>query len=123
VLLIRRAIKGAKLDADLHVVKDGEQAVRFFDETDRDDAAPCPALVVLDINLPKKQGGEVLQHMRRSRRCGATRVIAISTSDILRDRENMIKLGANRFFKKPSEYADFMKLGDMIKDLLGEGLK
>src|SRR5260370_34254737 len=54
VFLIRAAIAAANIHADLHVVKDGEQAVRFFDETDGDDAAPCAALVLLAINLTRK---------------------------------------------------------------------
>ena len=43
--------------------------MRFFDRADADADMPCPALVILDINLPKKQGGEVLKHMRESRKC------------------------------------------------------
>src|SRR5271154_3874252 len=118
VFLIRRAIKVANLDA-VYVVRDGEQAIRFFDEADGDEAAPCPGLVILDINLPRKQGTEVLQHMRKSRRCGGALVIAVSTSNSERDREEMAKLGANAYFRKPSHYAEFMKLGDMVKELLG----
>jgi chemotaxis family two-component system response regulator Rcp1 len=121
VFLIRAAIAGANIHADLHVVKDGEQAVRFLDEADGDDAAPSPALVILDINLPRKHGGEVLQHMRKSRRSFAALVIAVSTSDSAKDREEMTKLGANSYFHKPSEYADFMKLGNIVKELLSTG--
>jgi two-component system, chemotaxis family, response regulator Rcp1 len=118
VFLIRSAIQAANIEADLHVLKDGEQAVRFFDQADGDDAAPCPVLVILDINLPRKHGGEVLQHIRKSRRCGGGLVIAISTSDSARDREDMTKLGANGYFHKPSDYREFMKLGDMARELL-----
>jgi two-component system, chemotaxis family, response regulator Rcp1 len=120
VLLIRHAIDGAKLEAELHVVRDGEEAIRFFDEADNNREAPCPSLVVLDINLPRKQGGDVLAHLRNSHRCSNALVIAMSTSDSARDRENMANLGADRYFCKPSEYDDFMKLGDMIKELLGK---
>ncbi len=115
--LIRRAIQAADIHADLHVVRDGEQAVNFFDQADGDDGAPCPDLVILDINLPKKHGDEVLRHMRKSRRCASALVIVVSTSDLARDREEMAKLGANAYFRKPSEYADFLKLGEMIKEL------
>lgn len=118
VFLIREAIQAAKIEADLHVVKDGEQAVRFFEQVDGDDAAPCPVLVILDINLPRRHGGEVLQRIRKSRRCGDGLVIAISTSDSARDRQEMAKLGANDYFHKPSDYREFMKLGDMVRDLL-----
>jgi chemotaxis family two-component system response regulator Rcp1 len=118
VFLIREAIEAKKLAITLYVVKDGEQAVRYFDRADADTAAPCPSLVILDINLPKKQGGEVLKHLRRSLRCGNALVIAVSTSDSAQDREQMTELGANDYFRKPSEYAAFMKLGDIVKRLL-----
>jgi DNA-binding response OmpR family regulator len=121
VFLIRAALDGANIQADLHIVKDGEQAVQFFDEADSDDKAPSPALVILDINLPRKQGGEVLQHLRKSRRSGAALVIAVSTSDSAKDREAMTNLGANRYFRKPSGYADFLKLGYIVKELLSSG--
>ena len=100
------------------MVRDGEQAVRFIDEADTEQVPP-PTLVVLDINLPRKQGGEVLQHMRKSRTCGEALVIAVSTSESPRDREDMTRLGAKGYFHKPSEYSDFMKLGDLIRELLG----
>ena len=118
VFLVRQAIKTAKIQADLHVVSDGEKAIRFIDQADRDDAAPSPVLVILDINLPRKQGGEVLEHIRNSRRSGHALVIAISTSDSPRDRESMTRLGAERYFHKPSKYSDFMKLGETAQDLL-----
>jgi chemotaxis family two-component system response regulator Rcp1 len=117
VLLIRQAIKSACVNADLHIVRDGEQAVRYFDDVDGD-RAPRPALVVLDINLPRKQGGEVIQYMRKSRSCENALVLAVSTSDSAREREHMTRLGASGYFRKPSEYAEFMKLGDIIRDLL-----
>jgi DNA-binding response OmpR family regulator len=119
VFLIRTAIKSANIQAELQVVKDGEQAMKVFDDADSDHRAPCPALVILDLNLPRKQGAEVLEHIRKSRRCGSALVIAVSTSGSARDRENMTKLGASSYFHKPSEYTEFMKLGDTIKQLLG----
>jgi len=121
VFLIQEAIEAKKLPMTLHVVRDGEQAMRYFDEADGDVSMPCPALVILDINLPKKQGSEVLKHMRRSRRCANALVIAVSTSDSARDREQMTELGVNGYFRKPSEYAAFMKLGEVVKALLAGG--
>jgi chemotaxis family two-component system response regulator Rcp1 len=123
VLLIRHAITTADLDVNIEVVRDGEEAIQFFDETERDLALKCPALVILDINLPRKQGSEVLQHMRASGRCGKALVITVSTSDSERDRNEMTRLGANGYFRKPSDYAEFMKLGDMIKDLFRRSRK
>ena len=121
MLLIRHALRAANIHADLHVVKDGEQAISFFDKVDADATTPSPTLVLLDINLPRKHGGEVLQHMRKSHRCGNALVIAVSTSASVFDRENMMNLGANSYFRKSCDYADFMKLGEVIKELLTSG--
>jgi CheY-like chemotaxis protein len=118
VFIIRAALEAAKLNAQLHFVKDGEQAVKFFDQANSDNAAPCPALVLLDINLPRKQGGEVLQYMRGTRRCRHALVIVVSSSNSAVDRKQMKDLGANAYFHKRSTYAEFMKLGEMVKELL-----
>jgi chemotaxis family two-component system response regulator Rcp1 len=120
IYLIQEAIDATKLLLTVHIVNDGEQAVRLFDRFDADPTLPCPAVVILDINLPKKQGGDVLKHMRQSRKCAQAPVIAVSTSDLAADREQMKNLGANQYFRKPSQYDDFMKLGDLVKALLGK---
>ncbi len=120
MFLIREALGATKLPLKVHVVKDGDQAVRFFERADADASMPCPALVILDINLPKKQGGEVLKHMRRSHRCANALVIVVSTSDAALDREQMRNFGANKYFHKPSEYEEFMKLGEVVKALLDD---
>jgi chemotaxis family two-component system response regulator Rcp1 len=118
VFLIEQAVETSKLAITAHVVHDGEQAVQFFDKLDTDPSLPCPALVLLDINLPKKEGGYVLKHMRQSRRCAAALVVVVSSSDSPRDRQQMENLGADAYFRKPSEYDAFMKLGEVVKTLL-----
>lgn len=116
--MIREAIQGAKLSVDLDVVDDGEKALQYFENVDRDDSAPCPFLVIMDINLPKKHGGEVLQRMRTSRRCANALVVVVTSSDSRADRQAMANLGVNGYFCKPSDYDEFMKLGDVLKTLL-----
>jgi DNA-binding response OmpR family regulator len=118
VFLIRESIEIAQVNAALHVVQDGDKAIKFFEQSDRDPSAPCPDLVILDINLPKKPGREVLHQMRQSRRCAGALVLVVTSSDSERDRDEMGKLGAKEYFRKPSEYADFMKLGQVVKGLL-----
>jgi chemotaxis family two-component system response regulator Rcp1 len=118
VYLIREAIAAAHVDAEFHVAQDGEKAIRFFAEVDRDDSAPCPALVILDLNLPKRHGSEVLWQMRQTRRCANAPVVVVTSSNSDQDRERMAKLGANEYFPKSSEYRQFMKLGDIVSSLL-----
>jgi two-component system, chemotaxis family, response regulator Rcp1 len=118
VFLISEAIHAANPNVALEVVNDGEKAIRFFEKIDNDDTLACPALVILDINLPKKHGGLVLQKMRKTRRCANALVLVVTSSDSARDRETMARLGANGYFRKPSDYEHFMKLGDLVKELL-----
>jgi chemotaxis family two-component system response regulator Rcp1 len=118
VFLISEAISSANPNAELEVVSDGEKAIRLFEKIDSDDNLACPALVILDINLPKKNGGQVLRHMRNTRRCAAARVLVVTSSDSARDRETMAGLGADGYFRKPSDYEHFMKLGGLVRELL-----
>jgi len=116
--LIEEAIKMANLPVFLHVARNGEQATQFFDRADRSQDAPCPAVVILDINLPRKPGFEVLRHLRASKRCHDAHVIVVSTSNSPAERGQMADLGANDYFQKPSEFHNFMKLGDLVRSAL-----
>jgi DNA-binding response OmpR family regulator len=107
VFLIREAIETAGITADIHVVSDGQAAIKFIDAADGRDDAPCPGLVMLDISLPRKNGDEVLMHIRECSKCRDATVIVVSTSDSAADREKMKQLGSDGYFPKPSEYEAF----------------
>jgi CheY-like chemotaxis protein len=118
VFLVREALELSGLEFSLRVFDDGEKAAEFLDEVDRDDAAPRPQLLLLDLNIPKKTGAEVLERVRKSPRCGRLPVIVLTSSDSPKDREITTRLGATHYFRKPSRLAEFMKLGDVVRDLL-----
>ena len=90
----------------------------FFDRADADPNAPCPDLILLDINMPRYRGGEILRHLRASPRCGKSLVLVVTSSDSERDQHEMERLGTNGYFRKPSEFAEFMKLGQVARELL-----
>jgi len=117
VFLIRSALVTAEIDAELHVVSDGEKAVRFFAQAD-EQSVPCPCLIILDINLPKQHGGEVLRQMRTSKTCADALVVVVTSSDSPQDRKKMAEYGADRYFRKSSEYREYMVLGDVVRKLL-----
>jgi DNA-binding response OmpR family regulator len=119
VFLIRKAIDPSAVCADLHVVHDGQSAMQFFDAADADASAPCPDLVLLDLNLPRKNGDEILKHLRRSSRCRRAPVLVMTSSDSARDRELLVEFGVSDYFRKPSDFAGFMKLGDVVERTLG----
>jgi DNA-binding response OmpR family regulator len=65
-----------------------------------------------------KSGCEVLHHLRESRRCKTAQVLVISSSDSARDRASVEGFGTAGYFKKPTAYAEFLKLGPLVKSLL-----
>jgi len=105
------------LPINVHVASDGQRAIDFIDESDRDPEAPCPQVLLLDINLPKADGFEVLRRLRESERCGNVPVLMISSSDSPLDRNQAAELGAG-YFRKPPSYDEFLKLGAVLKKLL-----
>ena len=117
VALLRESLNEHGVRLEVVVVTDGEKALQFFDDVDTG-SAPCPALVVLDLNLPKVSGGEVLQSIRESRLCSDVPVAVFSSSDAAADRQRAATLGANQYIKKPSNLEDFLKVGSALKKLL-----
>src|SRR5215468_7838728 len=81
VFLVREALRQAGLEFNLSVVDDGEKAIDYIDHLDQDGAVECPNLVLLDLNLPKRTGDQILEHIRKSQRCKHVPVIIVTSSD------------------------------------------
>jgi CheY-like chemotaxis protein len=120
VLLIRQSLQEHEISLDVVVMRDGERAERFLDDVDAG-TPPCPAIVILDLNLPKRTGLEVLQRIRQSSTCRDVPVVVFSSSDATRDKQAAQSLGANRYIRKPSNLDGFLQIGGVLKELLGEG--
>ena len=90
--------------------------MRFVDEEAKD--LPSPDLIILDLNLPRKSGREVLEHIRASDRMGKVRVVVLSSSDAPKDMEESFRLGIAKYIRKPSSLSDFMKIGGVLRALL-----
>jgi CheY-like chemotaxis protein len=119
IMLVRRALEEHHVHCDLHVLSDGEDAVSFIDGLDVDSKLPCPDLLLLDLYLPKRDGNEVLGHLRASQRCGQIPVVVLTSSDATWDRENAAKNHATHYFRKPSSLDKFMLLGRIVKEVIG----
>jgi len=118
VFLVREALRQAGLAFDLKVLDDGEKAVEFIDQLDGDADAQCPELVLLDLNLPKRSGDQILEHMRHSERCSRVPVVIVTSSDSPKDRAQTSRLGATQYFRKPSRLDEFMKLGSLVRGII-----
>jgi CheY-like chemotaxis protein len=118
VFLIREALKKSGIEAQIYVANDGEQTIRFLDQAGADSSAACPDLILLDINMPRYKGGAILRHLRSNSRCASCLVLIVTSSNSDQDREEMEALGANGYFRKPSDFSEFMKLGQLVSELL-----
>jgi two-component system, chemotaxis family, response regulator Rcp1 len=119
VYLVREALLLEKLDFELVVQADGEQMYDFIGDIDAG-AAPCPDVVLLDLNLPRRNGASLLQRMRESPLCSRVPVIIITSSASPQDREIATRLGASSYFQKPSDFEEFMRLGALVRQLLSQ---
>lgn len=117
VFLVRESVEAHHLDVELEIIPDGEQAIAFMERLD-EGASGCPSLVLLDLNLPRVGGLEVLARVRAHKRCGDIPVVIMTSSDAERDRKESAALGATAYFRKPSGYQAFLQLGEVIREML-----
>jgi CheY-like chemotaxis protein len=117
-LLVKEALAGQQLDSALRVLSDGAKAIDFIERMDADERLPCPDVILLDLNLPKASGQDVLRRLQRSPRRHRIKVLIISSSNAPADRERAIALGAAGYFRKPSNLDQFMELGFTVLQLL-----
>jgi two-component system, chemotaxis family, response regulator Rcp1 len=118
VFLVKEAIAAHGLDIDLNVIDDGEHAIDLIKHMDFEDGAWVPDIVLLDINLPRTDGFDVLQQIRLSKSCAKIPVIVMTSSAAPVDQSQSAVLGATAYFQKPSGYDDFLKIGELILKLL-----
>lgn len=105
--LTHEAFRLADIRCHLHAVEDGEQALAFLRCTGPYETAPRPALVLLDLNLPRKSGHEVLREIKSDARLRKIPVVIMTTSDSDSDLENCYHLGANSYITKPVDFDVF----------------
>jgi DNA-binding response OmpR family regulator len=119
VFLVREALRRSGVDCTLRVLDDGEKAIEYIDQLDGDGTSQTPRLVLLDLNLPKRTGDQILQHIRGSVRCAEVPVVIVTSSDSPNDKLQTAQLGATQYFRKPSRLEEFMRLGDLVRRLTG----
>jgi DNA-binding response OmpR family regulator len=120
-VLVRKAFEEHGLSGELTVVNDGETAIYFIRSLDQEPLADCPDLVIIDLNLPRKSGREVLETMRRCEKCRHVPVVVLSSSDALQDKADAARLGATRYIRKPSRLEEFLDLGATFREIIESG--
>jgi chemotaxis family two-component system response regulator Rcp1 len=89
--LVREALREHRVSCELTVITNGERALRFLDEIDAGEH-PCPALFIIDLNLPRKPGKVVVQRVRTSSVCKNVPAIVLTSSDNQKDKDDVASL-------------------------------
>jgi CheY-like chemotaxis protein len=117
ILIMRKAFAQTEIPGSLFVVRDGEEAIAYLaGEMPFGNRAeyPLPALLLLDLKMPRKSGFEVLAWIRRQPHLTALRVIVLTSSEAASDLHLAYELGANSFLAKPSGFQDMVQLTQFI---------
>jgi len=115
IRLTQEALKESKMDIHLDVVSDGEQAVDFLMKRGKYTDAIRPHIILLDLNLPKKNGIEVLKEVKTHDSLKKIPVIVLTTSDADHDISKAYSLHANCYILKPVDFDDFAKAIRLIE--------
>jgi CheY-like chemotaxis protein len=114
--LVREAIEGGKLIVNLNVVRDGEEAMGYLRREGAHAAAVRPDLVLLDLNLPKKSGQEVLREVKADPDLGLIPIVVLTTSAADEDILRSYQLHANAYITKPVEFESFITLVNQVTE-------
>ena len=115
VRLTQLALEDAKITNTLHVARDGVEALEFLRKEGKFAESPTPDLVLLDLNLPRKSGQDVLQEMKGDPQFRTIPVVVLTTSEAHRDILESYNLQANCFVTKPVEFDQFCKVVESIE--------
>jgi two-component system, chemotaxis family, response regulator Rcp1 len=114
--LAREALENSKIRNTLHVVGDGEEAMAFLRQSGKYETAPRPDLILLDLNLPRKDGREVLAEIKSDEHLKRIPVVILTIS---KDEEDILRsynLHANCFITKPIDLHQFLHVVKAIED-------
>jgi len=116
VRLTREALREAKVINSLHVVEDGMEALDFLHKRARYANSPSPDLILLDLNLPRKDGREVLAEIKQDENCKLIPVVVLTTSSAEEDIVRSYNLHANAYVTKPVDLRQFLEVIRVLEE-------
>lgn len=115
VILTQEGLRASKLHINLHVVDNGEKALAFLHREPPYEDAPRPGLIILDLNLPRVNGMEVLKEIKTNDDLQTIPTVILTTSRAEEDVIRSYKLGANCYVSKPLNLDEFVKVVGSIE--------
>ncbi|MGP0090268.1 MAG: response regulator [Xanthobacteraceae bacterium] len=114
--LTRAMLESARFDIKLSVAKDGIDAIDFLNGVGSWSEPGHPTLIVLDLNLPRKDGRQVLSVLKSEDRFRRIPIVVLSSSDSEKDITNCYHVGANCYLVKPSDLSSYRVLLHMLEE-------
>jgi two-component system, response regulator len=122
--MVRRSLKQNGTECELRIIADGEEALNYISQLDRNEKIPVPHIALLDIQLPYHDGLELLKTLRASERCGQIPVIIMTGSASAETLFKSAKRNApSHTFEKKADFESYLKLGAMIEEVLQKNMK
>jgi chemotaxis family two-component system response regulator Rcp1 len=116
IFLVRQALAQSGLDHELFVLEDASGVTSLLSRIG--ESVRRPDVVLMDLNLPKVDGTELIKLFRQHPDCKSVPVIVVTSSDSPKDRARTAELGISEYFRKPSDLAEFMRLGLLVRAVL-----
>ena len=116
IVIAEEALRAGKVASNLHVVNDGVEALQFLRQEGAHEGAPRPDLILLDLNLPKMGGHEVLEHVKHDPHLRRIPIVVLTTSQAGEDIVRSYDLYANAYVSKPVDFDDFAEVVKQIDE-------
>jgi CheY-like chemotaxis protein len=119
ILLIRRSFIGAHVSNPIQIVRNGEQTISYLEGEGKfanRDEFPLPALLLLDLKMPRMDGFQVLNWIRQQPGLKPLRIIVLTASADMHDVNKAYELGANSFLVKPLDFENFVEMSRFLND-------
>ena len=116
VTLSKKALEQGKLGNNLHVVTDGVEALDFLRQTGEYDDTPRPDLILLDLNMPRKDGQDVLKELKADDDLCRIPVVVLTSSESEEDIAKSYELNANAYLTKPVDFDGFIEIVNRLEN-------
>lgn len=118
VFLVQEAFREHGLCVKLVVMEDGEKAIQWIRRASCEPESEAPRAVLLDLNLPKRTGAEVLEKLRSTERFRDLPVIIFTSSNSHQDRSLATRFPATHFFQKSPDFEEYIRIGKVVREVI-----
>nr|WKN38949.1 response regulator [Tunicatimonas sp. TK19036] len=115
-VMVEESLQDSKLKVNLQIVQDGIEALEYLNKRGRYEGVGTPDIIILDLNLPRKDGREVLEEIKEDKQLRFIPVVVLTTSSDEADIYRSYNLHANCYITKPLDFEQFAKIVASIED-------